>query len=129
MRFQVVRAVVVLGLSGALVGVLPSSASAVSARSRCRATVFVTNTGSDTVSTSDVKSRNKQPADIAVGSLPAGVAITPDGNTAIVANGGGTVSTIDVPTRTKDPSGNHARLGPNVVAVTPHWTTPYERSK
>jgi YVTN family beta-propeller protein len=76
-RFRWVRVVVVLGLAGALVGVVPGGASAVAARSRCRATAFVGNANSGTVSTIDVKTRTKDPADIPVGSGPSGVAVTP----------------------------------------------------
>jgi YVTN family beta-propeller protein len=76
-HFRLVRGVLVLGLAGALVGVVPSEGSAVPARKRCRATAFVTNTESDSVSTIDVKTRTKDPNDIAVGSTPLGVAVTP----------------------------------------------------
>jgi YVTN family beta-propeller protein len=71
------RLVVVFGLAGALVGVVPDGVSAVPARSRCRPTAFVTNHVSGTVSTIDVKTRSKHPSDITVGSFPSGVAITP----------------------------------------------------
>jgi hypothetical protein len=53
-RFRWVRGVVVFGLAGALVGVVPDGVSAVEARKECHATAFVTNSGSDTVSTIDV---------------------------------------------------------------------------
>jgi len=103
-RFRWLLGALVLGLSGALVGVFPQGLSAVATRARCRATVFVANADRDTVSTIDVKTRTKNPADINVGSLPWSVAVTPDGKTAFVANlGSSTVSTIDVKTRTKDP--------------------------
>jgi YVTN family beta-propeller protein len=69
-RFRCALGVVVLGLAGALVGVVPDGVSAVSARSRCRATAFVANYGSGTVSTIDVKTRTKHAADITVGSNP-----------------------------------------------------------
>jgi YVTN family beta-propeller protein len=94
------RVVVVLGLAGALVGVVPDGMSAVAARARCRATAFVVNGASGTVSTIDVKTRTKNPTDIAVGTGPFEVAVTPDGKTAFVTNAGDTVSTIDVKTRT-----------------------------
>jgi YVTN family beta-propeller protein len=68
------------------------------------------------VSTIDVKTRTKDPADIPVGSLPNGVAVTPDGKAAFVANfGSGTVSTIDVKTRTKNPT--DIAVGPFPVGV------------
>jgi YVTN family beta-propeller protein len=108
-RFRSVRGVLVLGLAGALVGVAPDGVSAVAARSRCRPTALVTNAVSGTVSMIDAKTRTKHPTDIAVGSFPFGVAVTPDGKTAFVVNGGGppaggSVSTIGVKTRTKDPT-------------------------
>src|SRR5262249_43065543 len=79
-------------------------------------TAFVANAGSGSVSTIDVKTRTKNPSDIAVGSDPFGVAVTPDGKTAWVTNrGSGTVSTIDVKTRTKNPSDIPG--GPNPKAV------------
>jgi hypothetical protein len=56
-RSQWVRGFVVLGLAAALVGVVPDGVSAVPARSRCRATAFVTNAQDATVSTIDVKTR------------------------------------------------------------------------
>jgi YVTN family beta-propeller protein len=40
-------------------------------------TVFVANSGSDSVSTIDVKTRTKDPTDIPVGPLPFWVAVTP----------------------------------------------------
>jgi YVTN family beta-propeller protein len=58
----------------------------------------------NSVSTIDVKTRTKNPADITVGTDPLRVAVTPDGKTAFVTNGySSTVSTIDVKTRTKEP--------------------------
>src|SRR4029450_12620206 len=99
-RSRWVRGVVVFGLAGVLM--VPGGASAVPARSRCRPTAFVGNANSGTVSTIDVKTRTKNPADIPVGSGPSDVAVTPDGKTAFVTNQfSGTVSTIDVRTRLK----------------------------
>jgi YVTN family beta-propeller protein len=104
-RFRGVRGAVVFGLTGALVGVVPDGMSAVAARARCRATAFVVNGASGSVSTIDVKTQTKDPTDISVGTLPVGVAVTPDGKTAFVVNrDSGTVSTIDVKTQTKDPT-------------------------
>jgi YVTN family beta-propeller protein len=115
-----IRGVAVLGLAGALVGVVPDGVSAVAARSRCRPTAFVTNRESDTVSTIDVKSRAKNPTDIPVGTIPYGVAVTPDGKTAFVANNGSdSVSTIDVKTRTKDPTDITVGSNPFGLAFTP----------
>jgi YVTN family beta-propeller protein len=76
-RYRWVLVVVVLGLAGALVGVVPDGVSAVPARSRCRATALVNNFTSGTVSTIDVKTRTKHPTDITVGTQPLGVAVTP----------------------------------------------------
>jgi YVTN family beta-propeller protein len=76
-RFLWVRGVLLLGLAGALVGVVPDGVSAVAARKECSATAFATNDRSGTVSTIDVKTRTKHPADIKVGSLPYDLAFTP----------------------------------------------------
>jgi YVTN family beta-propeller protein len=111
--------VVVLGLAGALVGVVPVGVSAVPARKECRATAVVTNAMSDSVSTIDVKTRTKHPTDVSVGSFPFGVAVT-DGKTAFVTNSSsGTVSTIDVKTRIKGPTDISVGTGPVAVAFTP----------
>jgi hypothetical protein len=76
-RFRWVRGVAVLGLAGALMGVVPNGVSAVAGRPRCRPTAFVGNAGSGTVPTIHVKTRTKDPADIPVGAGPTTVAITP----------------------------------------------------
>jgi DNA-binding beta-propeller fold protein YncE len=49
------------------------------------------------VSTIDVKTRTKNPKDIAVGTFPLVVAITPDGKTAFVTNSGGVLGAEDTP--------------------------------
>ena len=117
-RSRLVPVVVVVGVAAALL--VPSGVSAVAARSRCRPTAFVANTGSGTVSTIDVKTRTKDPTDIPVGASPGGVAVTPDGKTAFVTNqDSGTVSTIDVKTRTKNPTDISVGSDPGSVAVTP----------
>jgi YVTN family beta-propeller protein len=132
-RSRSVLVVVVFGVTGALVGMVPAGVSAVTARARCRAIALVTNSGSGTVSTIDVKTRTKNPTDITVGESPGGVAVTPDGKTAFVVRGnlgatafggagtpsGDSVSTIDVKTRTKNPTDITVGLGPGGVAVTP----------
>jgi YVTN family beta-propeller protein len=83
-------------------------------------TAFVTNSGSGTVSTIDVKTRTKHPDDITVGPLPLRVRITPDGKTAFVTNNvSDTVSTIDVKTRTKHTDDIPVGPSPLEVAVTP----------
>ena len=76
-RFRLVFGALVFGLAGALVGVVPDGVSAMPARPRCRATAFITNSVSNSVSTIDVKTRNKNPTDIAVAPEPIGVAVTP----------------------------------------------------
>src|SRR4029453_1362976 len=122
--FRWVVRVVVFGLAGALV--VPDGLSAVAGRGRCRATAFVTNAGSGTVSTIDVKTRTKDPTDIPVGAAPTWVALTPDGKTAFVTNqASGSVSTIDVKTRTKDPTDIPVGPGPPGVAVTPDGKTAF----
>jgi YVTN family beta-propeller protein len=123
-RFRSVRGVVVLGLAGALVGVVPDGVSAVPARSRCRATAFVPHLV-DSISTIDVKTRTKHPTDLTVGSAPVGVAVTPDGRTAFVTHAAGTVSTIDVKTRTKHPTDITVGSLPFQVAVTPDGKTAF----
>jgi YVTN family beta-propeller protein len=123
-RFRCARGVVALGLAGALVGVVPDGVSAVPARKECRATAFVTNALSGTVSTIDVKTRTKHRTDIPVGTDPFGLAITPNGKTAFVTNVNlGTVSTIDVKTRKKNPTDITVGTAPNRVAVTPDGKT------
>jgi YVTN family beta-propeller protein len=105
MRHRSVLGVVVFGLSGALVGVVPDGVSVAAGRAPCRATALVANTRSGTVSTIGVKTRTKNPTDIAVGSGPTTLAVTPDGKTAFVTNAlRNTVSTIDVKTREKHPA-------------------------
>src|SRR5262245_12769366 len=128
-RFRWVRVVVVFGLAGALVGVAPG-VSAVAGRCRCRATAFVSNAGSGSVSTIDVTTRTKNPTDIPVGPFPVGLAFTPDGKTAFVTNRGigvgtGSVSTIDVDTRTKNPTDITVGETPAGVAVTPDNKTAF----
>jgi len=64
------------------------------------------------VSTIDVKTRTKDPNDIAVGAGSGAVAVTPNGKTAFVVNYyDGTVSTIDVKTRTKNPTDSNRGNG------------------
>jgi DNA-binding beta-propeller fold protein YncE len=77
------------------------------------------------MSTIDVKTRTKQPTDIPVGPNPFAVAITPDGETALVthaspfvapATGPTSVSTIDVKTSNKYP--DDITVGSNPFGVT-----------
>jgi YVTN family beta-propeller protein len=125
-RFRWGRVVVVLGLAGALIGLVPDGVSAVATRARCRATALVTNALSGSVSTIDVKTRTKNPADITVGPGPSGVAVTPDGKTAFVTNRrSGTVSTIDVKTRTKKPTDIPVGSLPFGIAITPDGKTAF----
>jgi DNA-binding beta-propeller fold protein YncE len=99
-RFRWVRGVVVVGLAGALVGVVPDGASAVAGRARCRPIAFITNGIGGSVSTIDVKTRTKNPTDITLEPGVVGVAVTPDGKTVFVANWvSDSVSTIDVKRR------------------------------
>jgi YVTN family beta-propeller protein len=123
-RSRSVLVVGVLALAGALVALVPSGAPTLATR-RCRATAFVTNNMSGTVSTIDVKTRKKDPSDIPVGPVPFGVAVTPDGKTAFVTDATGTVSTIDVKTRKKDPSDIPVGPAPIGVALTPDGKTAF----
>src|SRR5262245_56150276 len=123
-RFRWVPVLMAFGLAGALVGVVPSAASAAPARSRCRPTAFVTNREGGSVSRIDVKTKTKNPDDRHVGRQPSGVAFTPNGRTAFVANAGNdTVSTIDVKTRTKDPHDIPVGGYPAAVVITPNGKT------
>jgi hypothetical protein len=61
-RFRWLLGALVLGLAGALVGAVQATASAVPARARCRATAFVANNGSGSVSTIDVKTVHHRPS-------------------------------------------------------------------
>jgi YVTN family beta-propeller protein len=126
-RSRCVLVVLVVGLAGALVGVVPAGVSAAAARARpCRWTAFVANPISGTVSTIDMKTRTKNPTDITVGTTPVGIAITPDGKTAFVANrDSGTVSTIDMKTRTKNPTDIPVGPRPGGVAFTPDGRTAF----
>jgi YVTN family beta-propeller protein len=125
-RFRWVRGVLVLGLAGALVGEVPGGASAVAGRARCRPIAFVTNGIGGSVSTIDVKTRTKDPTDITLEPGVVGVAVTPDGKTALVTNfGSGSVSTIDVKTRNKHPDDITVGHGPQNVAVTPDGKTAF----
>src|SRR5262245_48754595 len=120
-----VRGVAVLGLAGALVGVVPGGVSAVAGRARCRATVFVVKRDG-TVSTIDAETRIKNPNDIDIGSTDANlVAVTPDGKTAFVTQSlSGRVSTIDVKTR-RTKRAISVGTDTNGVAVTPDGKTVY----
>jgi YVTN family beta-propeller protein len=84
-------------------------------------TAYVTNFGSGTVSTINVKTRTKNLDDIPVGQNPATVEVTPDGKTVLVANNSsGSMSTIEVKTRTQNPT--DIPVGgplPAGIAVTP----------
>jgi YVTN family beta-propeller protein len=120
------RGALVFGLAGALVGVVPSRVPAAPARSRCRPFAFVANRLSGTVSAIDVKTRRKNPTDIAVGFLPFTVAATPDGKTVFVTNAGSdTVSTVDVKTRKKDPTDIPVGPFPFGMAITPDGKTAF----
>src|SRR5262249_55812783 len=123
-RFGWVRGVVVLGLAGALVGVVPVGASAVPARAPCRPTAGVGNIDGGTVSTIDVKTRTKPPDDIPVGAAPVGLVFTKDGKTLFVANrNSDTVSAIDIKTRTKNPNDIYIGYGAAGLAITPDGKT------
>jgi YVTN family beta-propeller protein len=119
---------VVLALVGALMSVVTNGVSAVPARPGCRPTAFVTNLGSGTLSTVDVKTRTKKPIDITVGTSPFGVAVTPDGKTAFVTNFfSGSVS-IDIKTRTKNPTDIPVGSTPAELTITPDGKTAFVTS-
>src|SRR5262249_33253995 len=125
-RFRWVRGIVLFGLAGALVGVVPDGVSAVLARQKCRPAAFVANGVSGTLSTIDVETRTKNPTDISVGSNPSALAVTPNGKTVFVGyEVSGTVSAIDVKTRLKNSP--DIAVAPNAfaVAVTPNGKTAF----
>ena len=124
-RSRWVSAVVVFGLTGALVGAVPEGVWAVAAPARCRATAYVANADGGSVSTIDVKTTTKNPTDIFVRSGPIRVAVTPDGKTAFVGNFHGYVSTIDVNTRTKNPTDIPIGAEHFGVKVTPDGKTAF----
>jgi uncharacterized protein (TIGR03437 family) len=104
----------------ALIGIWTSS-PAVCAQSPVYA--YVANFGSDNVSVIDTSS-NTVIATVMVGSQPQGIAITPDGAFAYVANCGGDVFVIDTSTNkvaTKFPAG----ACPTGVAITPDGARAY----
>jgi YVTN family beta-propeller protein len=114
-----VLGIAVLGLAGALVDAVPSGVSAVAGRARCRPIAFVTGAP---VSTIDVRTRTTHRTDTAGN----GVAVTPDGKTALVTNSiSGTVSTIDVRTRAKHPDDVPVGTSPTDIAVTPDGKTAF----
>ena len=88
-----------------------------------QARAYVANFGSNSVSVIDTSS-NTVVATVGVGSQPNGVAITPDGTRAYVANGGGDVWVIDTSSNTvvaKVVVGSY----PTGVAITPDGARAY----
>src|SRR5256885_2255641 len=95
------------------------------ATAQAQTRAYVTNIISNTVSVIDTAT-NTVVATIPVGLAPLGVAITPDGTRAYVANGSNIVSVIDTATNTvvaTIPVGVEA--GPVGVAITPDGTRAY----
>ena len=87
-------------------------------------TVYVVNSGSNTVTPFDTSTNTAGPP-IAVGNTPEGIAITPDGTTAYVTNyGDGTVTPIDTATNTAGPP-IAAGIHPYGIAITPNGATAY----
>lgn len=87
-------------------------------------TAYVVNTTNNTVTPFDT-STNTAGTPIAVGNMPEGIAITPNGSTAYVTNyADGTVTPINTATNTAGPPiavGTH----PYGIAITPNGTTAY----
>jgi len=82
---------------------------------------LVTNNGSSTISTIDVKTGIRNPADITVGGMPFAVAVAPDGKTAFVANLHRYVSTIDVKTGTRTPLTSQSA---GLMSGSSYWRSP-----
>ena len=113
----------ILGLlAGALVsqGATPSSAAAT-----CSPKVYVTN-NLTLGSVSVVNVADGAVSTISIGDHPIGVAITPDGTKAYVANNyGNTVSVINVATGAASTISTGIGNGPDGVAITPDGTKAY----
>ena len=116
----------ILGLlAGALVsqGATPSSAAAT-----CSPKVYVTN-NLTLGSVSVVNVADGAVSTISIGDHPIGVAITPDGTKAYVANNyGNTVSVINVATGAASTISTGIGNGPDGVAITPDGTKAYVTS-
>lgn len=87
------------------------------------ARVYVTNISQNTVSVIDTLT-NTVVDTITVGQSPWGIAITPDGKRAYVANTSGTISVIDTATNTVTATITDSD-GPSGVAITPDGTRAY----
>jgi len=87
------------------------------------ARIYVTNVSQNTVTVIDTLT-NTVIDTITVGQAPWGIAITPDGNRAYVANTSGTISVIDTATNTVTATITDSD-GPSGVAITPDGTRAY----
>ena len=109
---------------GMLALAVPLHASPAQAAPAGSWTAYVVNSGSNTVTPFDT-STNTAGTPIAVGNMPEGVAITPNGATAYVTNyADGTVTPINTATNTAGPpiaAGTH----PYGIAITPNGATAY----
>src|SRR5918996_1559744 len=107
-----------------LAAALVSSLLPVAAEAAVPRTAYGTNFGSDNLSPINVFSGTVDPV-IAVGGLPRGIAITPDGTTAYVANSmSDTVTPVDTVTGTVSPA-IPVGTTPEAIAITPDGATAY----
>ena len=87
---------------------------------------YITNSGDNTVSVIDTATNTVVGSPITVGSLPFGVAVTPDSSKVYVANGdSNSVSVIDTATNIVVGSPITVGVGPVGVAVTPDGSNVY----
>jgi len=87
---------------------------------------YITNSGDNTVSVIDTATNTVVGSPITVGSLPFGVAVTPDSSKVYVGNSvDGTVSVIDTATNTVVGSPITVGVRPQGMAVTPDGSNVY----
>ena len=108
----------------ALGAVVANSNSPSSAEGGCAGKAYVTNANANTVSVIDTAT-NTVSATVAVGSVPFGIAITPDGTKAYVTNANAdTVSVIDTATNTVVGSAIPVGSAPFGIAICPAAVVP-----
>ncbi len=120
-----VGATVLVFASSWAVGLPLSIAPTVVAAAQLDPLAYVTNAGDNTVSVVDTATNSVVGSPISVGSGPDGIAITPNGHTAYVANNGSdSVTPIDLTTSPPTPgTAIGVDVGPTAVAINPSGTS------